>query len=231
MAGTVPGSSKAMLQNRAEMSTTSSELIAARLSHERLSGYLAVCESDLGRAISLYEWNVAMSGAFYELLCDVEISLRNALHEQLTDFNDRRGHGGHWYENHHGVLEEEAENDIERARVRRKRKPESPGQIVSELTFGFWRFLLTKRYRSTLWPWALQHAFPNVDNKGRSQIPDRVARLNDLRNRVAHHEPIHTRKLEADLSDCEHVLDAICPTTKDWALQRARVEAVLLSRP
>ena len=37
-------------------------------------------------------------------------------------------------------------------RVRTKRKPLAEGQVVTEFGFGFWRFLLTRRYRTTLWP-------------------------------------------------------------------------------
>jgi len=34
-----------------------------------------------------------------------------------------------------------------------------PGKVVAELSFGFWRFLLARRYTASLWP-ALRPGFP-----------------------------------------------------------------------
>lgn len=52
--------------------------------------------------------------------------------------------------------------------------------------------------RRALWTPALRHAFPA--KMARSTVHDQLSELNQLRNRVAHHEPIfeqdHARNLE-----------------------------------
>jgi hypothetical protein len=62
---------------------------------------------------------------------------------------------------------------------------------VAELPFGFWRYLLERRYQTTLWPQALRHDFPHLSAGGRSMLRDTGLDLQGLRNRSAHHEPIH----------------------------------------
>ena len=58
--------------------------IVQRLSMSRLTGYLRVSSNDISLALRLYEWNTQMSAAFFELLSDVEVVVRNSFHEQLT---------------------------------------------------------------------------------------------------------------------------------------------------
>ncbi|MGH9023736.1 MAG: hypothetical protein ACRDV9_11680 [Acidimicrobiia bacterium] len=37
-----------------------------------------------------------------------------------------------------------------------------PGKVVAELSFGFWRYLVTPHYEQSFWVPALDHAFPNL---------------------------------------------------------------------
>ena len=78
------------------------QMIAQALSAERLAPYVAACQGNQAVALRLYEWNLSVSGAFYEALGIVEVALRNALHQRLTD---RHGHlPGHWYDDPAGLL-------------------------------------------------------------------------------------------------------------------------------
>ncbi|ELB86058.1 hypothetical protein Rwratislav_46905, partial [Rhodococcus wratislaviensis IFP 2016] len=54
--------------------------------------------------------------------------------------------------------------------------------------FGFWRFLHSRSYEATLWTPSLRHAYPHQTPRRRSDVYNH---LNTLRNRIAHHEPIH----------------------------------------
>jgi hypothetical protein len=185
----------------------------------------------LRTAIRLYEWNCAVSGAFFEALADVEVVLRNSLHGALTGWHGTQP--GYWYDDHQALLTPEAIENIAQARnrVARARKVETPGQVVAELSFGFWRFLLVKRYKPTLWRFALSAAFPNLPDADPDKLFARAGRLHALRNRIAHHEQIHTRVLEADLMDCRMVLRAIDPATERWVTSRERVTGLLSTRP
>ena len=215
------------------MSRVPAEVLQQRLSVERLQSYLAATAGDLDAAIALYEWNCAISAALLEVLGDVEVIVRNALHDSLTEWNARVAPGGEWYDNAHGLLASQAVVyiDAARARLEKRRKPVSPGAMVAELNFGFWRYLLTKKYSTTLWPAVGRTAFPNMGHQRPQLLWARMGRLNDLRNRIAHHEPIHWRDIALDLTDCLMVIRAVCPVSEGWSRDRARVLQVLALRP
>jgi hypothetical protein len=164
------------------LATPDYRVVSRRLSAERLAPYRLIAGPEPGAAISLYEWNVEVSSAWFSVICDVEVLLRNAMNEQ-------------WYLTRAGAFSPEAQLAVANARSLSTRdgRPESVGQVVTELNFGFWRFLLTSRYERSLWRTCLYRAWPG---QGRRQVVhDAVYRLHGLRNRVAHHEPIHNRPL------------------------------------
>lgn len=204
-----------------------------RLSQERLTSYMAACGGDLTEAVRLYEWNCAMSGALFEILADVEVVLRNAIHNELMVWHGSQP--GFWYDDPLNLMPVKQVQQVARARVQlsRKGKTESPGQVVSELSFGFWRLLLIRRYKSTLWLWAMHKGFPNLPphDADINRFFARVKRLHAVRNRIAHHEQIHTRNLSADLMDCRLTVQAVCSDTEAWVMGRERVSALLAARP
>ena len=130
--------------NMANPSGVQLNIVEQRLSAERLGPYRAAVGGDLAEALALYRWNILLSGAFYELLQDTEVVLRNAIHAQLTGHN---GGNGFWFQRP-GWFTSGTNTEITQARqrVRRSGQVETPGHIVAELNFGFWRFLLTRQY-------------------------------------------------------------------------------------
>ena len=68
--------------------------LEASFSPERLRTYLTAAEGDRKRALQLYTWNTKISAAFYGPLQGLEITLRNAIHRQLT-----RCYSAAWYDN------------------------------------------------------------------------------------------------------------------------------------
>jgi hypothetical protein len=208
------------------------EVLRRRLSPERLGPYELAAGGPEG-ALALYEWNIAISGAFYESLQSLEVVLRNTVDEQLTRLHARAGRPGFWYHDPAGLLELHRRVDIAsaRARVRQTGNAETPGQVVAELMFGFWRYLLSRRYEQSLWTPAVRHGFPHLRPQRRRAIYDRVERLNRLRNRIAHHEPIHGRDLAADYGDMLFVIRAICPATGSWIDRTSHVTRTLATRP
>lgn len=205
--------------------------IAAALSPERLAPYVRATLGDLTEAVRLYEWNLAVSGALYEALGILEVVLRNALSTQLA-----AQHGtlaGHWYDDPRGVLSDLAREDIAvaRRRVWKLRRPETPGRVVAELSFGFWKFLLAKRYEATLWTGYLRHAFPNLEPQSRAVVYRALDELHTVRNRIAHHEPIHSRDLTADILTIYRLLDWIDHDVRAWAVTLSRLQTIIATRP
>lgn len=208
----------------------SATVLEQYLSTPRLSTYVRSCSGDREQAVRLYRWNASVASAFGEVLGHGEVILRNAMHEQLTILQHSRGRQREWFDD--PALSTEARSDIVHAR-RRAGPAASPGKIVAELTFGFWRYLLAKRYAPTLWP-ALRHGFPHLPRAGdaRRVLEGHVIDLHKLRNRIAHHEPLLSVPLQDRVASLRFTLDAINPQIRVWALDdNGRLNALLASRP
>ena len=206
---------------------------AARLfGGARFDGYLSHCNGDKLAALALYQWNAAASAAFWEAIGHLEIALRNAVADAMTSRHARLGRAGSWLDDAAGDLAAPALVDIDRARrrVSGKGHPASDGQTIAELGFGFWRFLLARRYTTTLWP-DLARAFPHAPNRRRQTVELPVVQLHDLRNRLAHHERIWNQPLTARYHDALDVLDYIAPELAQWISDHSRVPALLAACP
>lgn len=205
--------------------------IATALSPERLAPYLRATGGEPTEAVRLYEWNLGVSGALYEALGILEVVLRNALSTQLTAHLGTLA--GHWYDDPLDVLSDLAHEDVAaaRRRLRKLRRPETPGRVVAELSFGFWKFLLAKRYEATLWTGYLRHAFPNLQPQSRATVYRALDELHTVRNRIAHHEPIHSRDLTADTLTIYRLLDWIDHDVHEWAVTLSRLQSIIANRP
>ncbi len=209
-------------------------LIRARVSEPRFSRYLEDCEGDDVAALRLYEWNIAIGGAFHETLGQLEVVVRNGLDAQLRRWHRKALNGnGRWFDDHAVPLQDESRRQIRQAirHATRAGGPPTHGKVVAELTFGFWRFLLDAYHQPTLWAPALRHAFPHLRPRIRQNVYDPMSRLNNLRNRIAHHEPLYRHDLEARLHDVLTVAGFVCPTVAAWIWSSTRVPATLVARP
>lgn len=188
------------------------------LSPERLGRYRRAARGDLRAAVRLYEWNAMTAAALFEVCGYVEVVVRNALHDQLVVHHGRLGLPGQWFDDPGRTLDLRRHQDIAEARrrLRRDGKPETPGRVVAELSFGFWRFLLDKRYQATLWAPALQHAFPHLPTRRRTDVYDPVVRIVRLRNRIAHHEPVYDQPLAALHRDLLGLAAHVDPDVAHW---------------
>lgn len=81
----------------------------------------------------------------------VEIVARNAIDRTLTAWCQEAYPSRDWFDL--GMVDEQAKADISaaRARVRRRGQSLDHDRVVAELSFGFWRFLTTRRYHASLW--------------------------------------------------------------------------------
>jgi hypothetical protein len=206
-------------------------IIRKRLSPARLRRYEEATGHDLTAAVEYYLWNTDVSAAFYAVLQCVEVVLRNALAEQMDVLHRDRGYHGSWFDDPFDLLDDRHHEDIAQARsvLHRDGHPDTQDRMITVLSFGFWRFLLTSRYEHTLWIPALRKAFPHAPNGRRSYIASRVERLHHLRNRIAHHKPIYPRRLDRDMQEALEVVAAICPTSARWLEIYSWAEALLLN--
>ncbi len=197
----------------------------------RLGPYLAETGNDYALAEELYVWNLRVSGAFHEVLGVFEVVLRNALCEQLRHRHGKRT--GTWLDDPTSTFDARRIEQIKAAcrALSQKGKPLTEGHIVAELSFGFWRFLLSKRYQNTLWAPHLRKAFPGMKPQRREMVYKHVEALLTLRNRIAHHEPIHRSHL-AGLHDAMLLVTSwIDPGMSNWLTDLSRVPSVLAAKP
>lgn len=208
------------------------------LTPERLSSYTAAAGGDLARALDLYEWNARLSAAVFEDLGYLEVILRNACHAQLEQWNRRSSRQNPWYLA--SILTPESHRDVAEARRRATRgnRTELPGRVVAELMFGFWRFLHARSYEATLWTPCLRLAYPHQRPNRRQDVYRRLDHLNTLRNRIAHHEPIHSAQVASTGKDIAglyrellELLSWIDPSIASWVRAHSAVPALLGSRP
>jgi hypothetical protein len=210
--------------------TTDHLLLERRISPERLAPYRIACGGDLTRAIELYSWNAQVAGAFWESLGHVEVLVRNAMHEQLTDWSANQHADPRWYLDPGQILTTRAHDDVATARRRatERGRAETPGRVVAELSLGFWRYLTAVQYDRDLWRPALHKAFPG---RSRRDVSDIMAQLHGLRNRLAHHEPVHDRPLDEIHTAALQLAGWVCPGTQAWIAGHSRVPTALAAKP
>jgi len=206
--------------------------IAAGLSVERFGAYRVAAGGHDADALALYEWNATISAALWTDLAHCEVLVRNRLHEQLTAWSTQVYGESVWYRDPGRIFTAQHASDVAEARRRAttgsRAKPETPGRIVAELNFGFWRYLVASQYERTLWLPVLRYTFRNVH---RRHLHGCLARLHNVRNRIAHHEPIHYENLGRLHGDLLKVLGWINPTYRQWVQQQSTVTDQLAARP
>ncbi|OII31726.1 hypothetical protein BIU98_08200 [Curtobacterium sp. MMLR14_010] len=214
--------------------TPSTDAVRSLLTPSRLRSYVDATP-DLRRALTLYEWNMRASAGVMELVGVVEVVTRNALDRELIAWVRKRHPNSTWFDQ--VSLDAQGRNDLVKARgraTRNGRRPEVHGRVVAELTFGFWRYLVESRYLTTLWIPVLHAAFPHGPHDlltRQREVRARLQQLHFVRNRAAHHEPIHTRDLDRDHDYAVELLGWIHPAAAAWAQDVTSLRAVLGARP
>lgn len=192
------------------------------LSLERLTRYLVETQGNRKEALRLYAWNTSVSAAFYGPLQALEIALRNAMHNRLSE-----KYSTDWYDKVPLIRK----NSIQLATVKSnlENRPDviTPPDIISELSFGFWVLLLSHPYEMTLWRPTLRKAFPHAKAIKRKQAYDPLRDLKDLRNRIAHHRPIFFHPLDRYYCNILEVIGWISPHKRNWVAAHSRVEEIL----
>jgi hypothetical protein len=218
------------------------------LSADRLATYLTVASGSRLKALALYEWNIRVASALQQDLCHLEIGLRNAYDSALrthwtgpTDWTSDPGgvfppkwstRGGK------GTANPKARIDVNatpRAQLLKARQDAggaaaSPGKVVAELSLGFWRYLSVKRHEKHLWVPHLHHAFPAGTDRARD-VDDRIHRLHNIRNRVAHHEPLLGVSLLARLGDIIDLATMINPDLGSYIDATTQIRDAIADRP
>jgi len=199
------------------------------VSPERLARYSLSTNGDLEKALRLYAWNAEVSESLYSPLHHLEITLRNSFNDKL-----KSAYGPNWYDNQSIAWTQPLSNAVReaKAKVIRKKPNFVPSDIVAALMLGFWTGLLEKRYDRTLWRFHLYHCFTvKPANFTRKMAHTELESIRRLRNRIAHHEPLISLRLDDEYRRLCDVLAWLCPDTADWMKRLNHFDSVWSSKP
>lgn len=167
------------------------------LSTARMSRYFNACGGNTKKAMTLYRLNLRLSQELLTVISCFEVALRNAVNTQCLSFgNDWLRDGAHVggggiFDNHNCRLTATNINDA----VRKLNHNYSHNKLVAELGFGFWRYMFAQ-HQYTAAGRNLLRIFPAKPTStpaiqyNHTYVFNQLAQINNIRNRIAHHEPI-----------------------------------------
>lgn len=148
--------------------------------------------------MTLYRKNLKLSQEMFTIISCFEIALRNAIDKHYVHsfgtnwLLDSISNGG-IFDNQNCRFTKSAIEDARRKLQQHQHL--TPNKLVAELGFGFWRYLFARhQYRvagNTLL--RIMPAKPRstpTNQYNHTYVFRTLAQINDLRNRIAHHEPI-----------------------------------------
>lgn len=189
---------------KSPLSSISQSEVDRWITPPRFQVFLNATDGDFGGAISLYAQFPPVShreAADESWICDPRILSPKSL-ERVRDAIDG---------------------------IERMGKEPTRARVISNLSFGFWRALLDRRYKQ-LWIDRLHRAFPNGSGN-RKEAAQLMARLNPFRNRVAHHESIINANIASRHDDLLALTSIIDADAAEWLRSRSSVPEILAWRP
>lgn len=161
-----------------------------------MSRYLEACHGDTRKTMTLYRLNLRLSQELFTVISCFEIALRNAINQHYAGV-----FGHHWLRDAAqpgGIFDNRrcrTTADVILDAIRSLGTTYTHPKLVAELGFGFWRFMFaTHQYRSG--GQSLLQIFPNKPRSTPQQqynsnyVFQQLKQINELRNRLAHHEPV-----------------------------------------
>jgi hypothetical protein len=161
------------------------------ISIPRFQRYLQA-SGNRARALALYRANVALSQQLFGVIGVFEVILRNSIDRHMI-----AQQGNEWLENAvapGGYFDispgcEITYHSIQEA-IHRMGIQYTHDGLITRLTFGFWTYLFSPKQFAVAGS-SLLAVFPNRPfGTKQKTIFQNLVRINDLRNRIAHHEPI-----------------------------------------
>lgn len=166
------------------------------ITQARMGRYKAACLNDTRKAMTLYRRNLRLSQEMFTIISCFEITLRNAIDRHYTG-----QFGNDWLRNGSalgGIFDNRdcrlTKSNIQDAMLQLGAYY-THQKLVAELGFGFWRYMFANhQYRAG--GQTLLKIFPSkppsspVIQYNHAYIFGELQKINEVRNRIAHHEPI-----------------------------------------
>ena len=196
------------------------------LSSARMERYITHAQGDHTKSLELYRLNCLLSERLYVAIQMLEITLRNQIDALLS-----QTYGSNWLEQKNLILKPTQHTKLERSKsdLRRKKHHFNKGHLIAELTLGFWTSFFDKKYEN-LWQQTLHHIAkqPNGNGYPRQYFSTRLNDIRDLRNRVAHHEPIYHLPLARLYDDITNIIGHMAPAAYKWVQAHSTFMDILI---
>lgn len=165
------------------------------ISPARMNRYLLACNGNSKKAMTLYRKNLQLTQELFTVISCFEVALRNVIDLKCTIIL-----GTNWLRNGASVG---GKFDNGKCRLTKQNINDAIGKLpsynhfklVAELGFGFWRYMFAKnQYNATnkilLQVFPLKPTSTPLLQYNNIYVFNQLAELNNIRNRMAHHEPI-----------------------------------------
>jgi Abi-like protein len=171
----------------------------------RMNRYLTACGGNSRKTMTLYRKNLQLTQELFTVISCFEVALRNAVDAVCLSVL-----GNNWLQNSaatSGIF------DTPRCFYTKKsinyaitglnlNSVYSHNKLVAELGFGFWRYMFAQNQfnatgRILLKVFPAKPVSTPTQQYNNTYIFNKLASLNELRNRMAHHEPICFLPLQA----------------------------------
>ncbi len=175
----------------------------------RLSSYRIFFRVDDESAFAIYKWNEEVSSRLMKLVGVIEVTLRNRIHSTISQSVQQLATGtpqnNDWF--NHLSLSIGTQNKLNKILLNKSNRPKrpqpSPNFVVSKMTYGFWPNILKvdKKINNDRLEWEILFPiiFPGLPLqaagfwkkfKHRESVIARCFSVGELRNRIAHFEPV-----------------------------------------
>jgi hypothetical protein len=171
------------------------EIFQQVLSAPRLSRYVSACEGDTRKAMTLYRLNLRLSQELFTVISCFEIALRNAIDSHYSRrlginwLRDAASPDGMFNNRHCGKTPYIISDALRRLDLYTSPK------LIAGMEFGFWRYTFA-RHQFRAGGQSLLAIFPGKPTStpairyDNNYIFSALEKINLLRNRLAHHEPV-----------------------------------------
>ena len=165
--------------------------IHTAISTPRYERYLHACGNQ-DRALVLYRANIVLSQQLYGVISMLEVILRNSIDrhmilQQGNEWLESAVSTGGYFDTSPGC--EDTYHSVQEA-IHRLGLLYTHDGLIAKLTFGFWTYLFAAKQFAAAGS-TLLAVFPNRPFGTKQKIVfQNLIKINELRNRIAHHEPI-----------------------------------------
>ena len=167
------------------------------ISKDRLATYKLSEQDSQDIILGRYIWNIKLSQSLYPAISILEVTLRNKINDTIVKYLKKD-----WLDENNSWFNASEVQKIQetKAKISKEGKLYTNGQLISQLTLGFWCNLFKKAYKPHIWnkPQMIERIFPNFDIKTNNRIfiiERELKQIQKLRNRIFHQEPVFNHPL------------------------------------